>query len=116
MKNVHVLVFFLLGGFATASLAEEISLGKFTLAAGGKRSVGVESKTPVKVGFDNDSTPEQIRNCKHRCIRMSVVGDPFSAVAASVGTVIYVQPVDGKAEVVFENLEAFPITISVFRR
>ena len=116
MKSVRVVTFLLLSGIATGAIAEQVSLGKFTLAAGEKHTVSVTSKTSVKVGFNNDSTPEQIRRCKNRCVRMSVVGDPFAVVTASIGTVIFVQPVDGKAEVEFENLEAFPIPISVFRR
>ena len=116
MKQTWIVAFFLLGGVVTGSLAQESSLGKFTLAAGEKRTVVVDSKTPFKAGFTNESTAEQIRSCKRMCIQMNVVGDPFSQVAASVGTSIDVKPVGGKAEIVFENLEAFPIPISVFRR
>ncbi len=116
MKKARVIALFLLGGIATGSLAAETSLGKFTLAAGEKRTVTVESKTPLKAGFTNESTPEQIKSCKKMCIGMSVVGDPFSVVAASVGTTIDVEPKGGKADIVFENREAFPIPISVFRR
>ena len=116
MKIAYFIAFFLLSGVATGSLAAETSLGNFTLAAGEKRTIGVESKTPLKVGFTNESTPEQIKRCKKLCIGMSVVGDPFPVVAASVGTTIDVNPVGGKAEIVFENREAFPISISVFQR
>jgi hypothetical protein len=116
MNRACIPAFFLLTGIVTGSLAEESSVGKFTLAAGEKRTVSVESKTPLKVGFANESTPEQIKSCKKTCIGMSVVGDPFSVVAASVGTTIDVKLVGGKAEIVFENREAFPISMSVFRR
>ena len=116
MKKAYFIAFFLLSGIVTTSLAQEVSIGKFTLAAGEKRTVNVESKTPLKVGFTNESTAEQIKSCKKTCIGMSVVGDPFSVVAASVGTTIDVKLVGGKAEIVFENREAFPISISVFRR
>lgn len=116
MKKTWIVAFFLLGGVVTGSLAQESPLGKFTLAAGEKRSVIVESKTPFKAGFTNESTAEQIKSCKKMCIQMNVVGDPFSMVSASVGTTIDVKPAGGKAEIVFENREAFPISISVFRR
>ena len=116
MNRACIIAFFLLSGIAAGSLAEESSIAKFTLAAGEKRSVSVESRSPLKVGFTNESTAEQIQSCKRKCIRMNVVGDPFSEVAASVGTTIDVKPERGKAEIVFENLEAFPIPISVFRR
>jgi hypothetical protein len=116
MKKYHCIALFLLGGIAAASLAAEPSLGTFTLAAGEKRTITVESNTPLKVGFTNESTPDQIKSCKKTCIGMSVIGDPFSVVAASVGTTIDVKPVGGKAEIVFENREAFPISINVFRR
>jgi len=116
MKTVHALAFFLLAAIAANSLADEVSLAKFTLAPGEKRTVTVESKAPLKVGFANDLPLERIKSCKNRCIRMHVAGDPFSEVAASVGTVIHVVPTGGKAEVEFENRETFPIPISVFRR
>jgi hypothetical protein len=116
VKTAWGIAVFLLSGAVTESLADESSIGKFTLAAGEKRTLIVESKTPLKVGYTNESAAEQIRSCKKMCIRMSVTGDPFSVVAASVGTTIEVSPANGKAEIVFENLESFPIPISVFRR
>ena len=116
MKNVRIATLFLLGGIATGLLAQQTSLGKFTLGPGEKRLVIVESKTPFNAGFTNESTAEQIKSCKRICIQMSVAGDQFSMVAASVGTSIDVKPVNGKVEIIFENLEAFPIPISVFRR
>ena len=116
MKIACVIAAFLLSGVVTASLAEETSIGKFTLAAGEKRTLIVESTTPFKAGYTNESTAEQIKSCKKMCIRMNVVGDPFSVVTASVGTTIDVKPARGKAEIVFENLEVFPISINVFRK
>jgi len=116
MKKLYAFLFILLGGIATGSLAQEISLGKFTLAPGEKRTITIESKTPVKVGFTNESTAEQIKSCKKTCIGISVTGDPFSEAAASVGTTIEVKTSGGKANVVFENREAFPIPISVYRK
>lgn len=116
MRKLGVIAFILLGEIATSSFAQEVSLGKFTLAPGEKRTITIESKTPVKVGFINDSTPEQIKSCKKTCIGISVVGDPFSVAAASVGTTIDVKLAGGKADIVFENREAFPIPISVFRK
>jgi hypothetical protein len=116
MKRPSAIAFVLLSGIVSAALAQEVSLGKFTLAAGEKRALVVESKTPFKAGFTNESPAEQIKSCKKMCIQMNVVGDPFSLVAASVGTTIDVKPVGGKAEIVFENREAFPIPISVFRK
>ena len=116
MKKFRVIEFMLLGAIATGSFAQEISLGKFTLAPGEKRTITIESKSPVKVGFTNESTAEQIKSCKKTCIGISVAGDPFSEAAASVGTTIEVKTSGGKAEVVFENREAFPIPISVFRK
>jgi hypothetical protein len=116
MNKARVIAFILLGGIATQSFAQEVSLGKFTLAAGEKRTINVESQTPLKIGFTNDSTAEQIKSCKRTCIGMIVVGDPFSETAASVGTTIDVKLTNGKAAIVFENREAFPISISVFRK
>ena len=116
MKTTCIIAWSLLGGIATGAFAEEIAMGKFTLAVGEKRTLSVASETPLKVGFTNDSTAEQIKSCKRTCIGMSVAGDPFSVVAASVGTTIDVKLVGGKAEIIFENREAFPISISVFRR
>jgi hypothetical protein len=116
MRKLCVVAMILLGGIAPNSLAQEIPLGKFTLAPGEKRTITIESKTPVKVGFTNESTPEQIKSCKRTCIGIIVVGDPFSEAAASVGTTIGVKLTAGKADIVFENREAFPIPISVFRK
>ena len=116
MRKLCVIAFILLGGVATSSFAQEVPLGKFTLAAGEKRTITIKSKTPVKVGFTNESTPEHIKSCKKTCIGISVVGDPFSVAAASVGTTIDVKLTGGKADIVFENREAFPIPISVFRK
>ena len=106
----------LLAGFAAAAFAAETSIERFTLAAGEKRTITVESKTPLKVGYTNESPLERIKTCKKSCIGISVVGDPFSAAAASVGTTIEVKLVNGKADIVFENREAFPIPIHVFRQ
>jgi hypothetical protein len=116
MNRACIIAFFLLGGIATSAFAAETSLGKFTLAGGEKRTITVESTTPLKVGYANESTLEEIKSCRKSCIQISVVGDPFSVAAASVGTTIGVKLTGGKAEIVFENLEAFPITISVFRQ
>ena len=116
MNKACVIAFILFGAIATQSFAQDVSLGKFTLAAGEKRTINIESKTPVKVGFTNDSTAEQIKSCKKTCIGMIVIGDPFSETAASVGATIDVKLTDGKAAIVFSNREAFPIPISVFRK
>lgn len=113
MKRAIVCV--LLGGIVAGAPAAETSIGKFTLAAGEKRTITVESKTPLKVGYTNELPLDQIKTCKKSCIGISVVGDPFSVAAASVGTTIEVKLVNGKAEVVFENRETFPIPIRVFR-
>lgn len=110
-----VAVWVLLLGIATSALAAETPVGKFTLAPGEKHSIMVESKTPFKIGYANELPLEQIKTCKKTCIQISVTGDPFSVAAASVGTTIMVKPVNGKAEIVFENREAFAIPISVFR-
>ena len=116
MSKTRIVALAFLGGFAMHSLAEDTSLGKFTLAPGEKRTITVESNAPFKAGFKNESSAEQIQSCKKTCIGMNVVGDPFSEVAASVGTTITVKPVNGKADIVFVNREAFPIPISVFRQ
>ena len=116
MNKARIVALAFLGGFATHALAAEMSLGKFTLAPGEKRTITVESNASFKAGFTNESSAEQIKSCKKTCIGMNVVGDPFSEVAASVGTTITVKPVNGKAEIVFVNREAFPIPISVFRQ
>ena len=116
MNKVCGVVLVLLSGLVTHSLAAETSLGKFTLALGEKRTIVVESNAPFKAGFTNESTAEQIKSCKKTCIGMNVVGDAFSEVAASVGTTIQVKPVNGRAEIVFQDREAFPISISVFRQ
>ena len=105
----------LIACFAAGARAAETPIGKFTLAAGEKRTITVESATPLKVGYINESTMEQIKSCRKSCIQISVVGDPFSVAAGSVGTTIGVKLTAGKADVVFENLEAFPIPIRVFR-
>ena len=46
---------------------------------------------------------------------MSEPGNPFLDAAAAVGTSMKIKPASGKIEVLFENLEAFPISIDVFR-
>lgn len=115
MNKAGIAALLLFGGIVTSSLAAETPIGKFTLAAGEKRTITVESKTPLKVGYTNELPLDQIKTCKKSCIRISVVGDPFSVAAASVGTTIGVKLTGGKAEVVFENLETFPIPISVSR-
>jgi hypothetical protein len=104
---------FLLSGFVTDHSPKSPQL-KVHTGRRGKRTLNVESKSPSKsVSSTNDAGADQ--EPKGR-IGRSVVGDPFSVVAASVGTTIEVKPAGGKAEIVFENREAFPISISVFRK
>lgn len=100
---------------AGAAFAAETSLGKYTLAPGEKKTVTLDAAGETTVGFTNMGSIEDAKRCKKTCIRMSVPGNPFLDAAAAVGTSMKIKPTSGKIEVVFENLEAFPISIDVFR-
>ena len=101
--------------FAGAALAAETSLGKYTLAPGEKKTVTLDATGQTTVGFTNLGSIEDAKKCKKTCIRMSVPGDPFLDAAAAIGTSMKIKPTNGKIEVLFENLEAFAISIDVFR-
>jgi hypothetical protein len=100
---------------AGTALAAEISLGKYTLAPGEKKTVTLDATGETTVGFTNMGSIEDAKKCKKTCIRMSVPGNPFLDAAAAIGTSMKIKPTNGKIEVLFENLEAFPISIDVFR-
>lgn len=101
--------------YAGTALAAETSLGKYTLAPGEKKTVTLEATGETTVGFTNMGSIEDAKKCKKTCIRMSVPGNPFLDAAAAIGTSMKIKPTNGKIEVLFENLEAFPISIDVFR-
>jgi len=101
--------------YAALAPAAQTSLGKFTLAPGEKKLVTLEAQAETRVGFTNEGSIEEAKRCRKTCIRMNVPGNQFLDAAAAVGTTMTIRPVNGKIEVMFENLEAFPITINVFR-
>ena len=100
---------------AASAFAASTSIGKYTLAPGDKVSVVVEAASDTTVGFLNEGSVDEAKKCKKTCIRMSVPGSPFQDAAAAIGTSMKITPTDGKIRVLFENLEAFPISIDVFR-
>ena len=99
---------------ATA-FAASTSIAKYTLAPGEKVSVVVDATSDTTVGFTNQGSIEDAKRCRKTCIRMNVPGDPFQDAAAAIGTSMKIKPTNGKIQVQFENLEAFPISIDVFR-
>ena len=103
---------FLCAGLAVAA---ETSLGKHTLAPGEKKTVSLDATGETTVGFTNLGSIEDAKKCRKTCIRMNVPGDPFLDAAAAVGTSMKIKPANGKIVVQFENLEAFPISIDIFR-
>ena len=100
---------------AGLTLAAQTSLGRYTLAPGEKKMVTLEATDQTKVGFTNEGSIEEAKRCRKTCIRMNVPGNMFLDAAAAMGTTMQIRPTNGKIEVQFENLEAFPITIEVFR-
>ena len=100
---------------AGLAFAASTSLGKFTLAPGEKKTVVLDAKTETKVGFTNEGSIDDAKRCRKMCIRMSVPGNIFLDATAAVGTSMKIAPTNGKIQVLFENLEAFPISIDVFR-
>ena len=100
---------------AASALAASTPIGKFTLAPGEKVSVVVEATSDTTVGFLNEGSVEDAKRCRKTCIRMSVPGNPFQDAAAAIGTSMKISPTGGKIQVLFENLEDFPISIGVFR-
>lgn len=100
---------------APPALAAPTPLGKYTLGPGQKQTVTLEATGESTVGFTNLGSIEDAKRCKKTCIRMNVPGNPFLDAAAAVGTSMKIKPTNGKIEVQFENLEAFPISIDVFR-
>src|SRR5262249_6220052 len=100
---------------AGTALAAQTSLGKYTLAPGEKKTVSLDAAGETTVGFTNLGSIEDAKKCRKTCIRMNVPGDPFLDAAAAVGTSMKLKPANGKIVVQFENLEAFPISIDVFR-
>ena len=101
--------------FASFALAASTSIGTFTLAPGEKKTVTLDAKTESTVGFTNEGSIEDAKRCRKMCIRMSVPGNIFLDATAAVGTSMKIAPTNGKIQVLFENLEAFPISIAVFR-
>jgi hypothetical protein len=100
---------------AATAFGAETSIGKYTLAPGQKVSVVVDATSATTVGFTNQGSIEEAKKCKKTCIRMNVPGDPFQDAAAAIGTSMKIKPTNGRIQVQFENLEAFPISIDVFR-
>ena len=100
---------------AAPALAASTSIGKYTLAPGDKVSVALDATTDTTVGFMNQGSIEDAKRCKKTCIRMTVPGNPFQDAAAAIGTSMKIKPTNGKIQVQFENMEAFPISIDVFR-
>ena len=100
---------------ANLVLADSISLGKYTLAPGEKKAVVVDTKNEITVGFTNLGSVDEAKQCRKMCIHMTVLGNQFLDASAAIGTTMKIAPTKGKIQVQFENLEAFPISIDVFR-
>ena len=100
---------------AGSALSASTSIDKFTLAPGEKKMVTIDAKTETRVGFANEGSIDDAKRCRKTCIRMSVPGNPFLDAAAAIGTTMSITPTNDKIQVLFENLEAFPIAIDVFR-
>jgi hypothetical protein len=101
--------------YAVLAFAAPVPLGKYTLEAGEKTMVTVEAKTDTTIGFTNLGGVDEAKKCRKTCIRMNVPDDLFQDAAAAIGTSMKISPKNGKIEVQFQNLEAFPIAIEVFR-
>ena len=95
--------------------ADSKSIEKFTLAPGEKKTVILDATNETKVGFTNEGSIDDAKRCQRKCIRMSVPGNQFLDATAAIGTSMKIEPTNGKIQVVFENLEGFPISIDVFR-
>ena len=100
---------------ASFAVADSNSIGKFTLAPGEKKTVILDAKDETKVGFTNEGSIDDAKRCQRKCIRMSVPGNQFLDATAAIGTSMKITPTNEKIQVLFENLEAFPISIDVFR-
>jgi hypothetical protein len=100
---------------STAGAANQKTLGKFTLAPGEKKTVSVSATTETKVGFTSEISIEQAQKCEHMCVKMWVVGKEDMSMASAMGGSLGATPTKGKIEVVFENVEKFPIPIETFR-
>ena len=116
MKQIIYGTFLMLFLCEGTSFAEQTSLGKYTLAPGEKKTVSIDTKEELKVGFTNELPMQEAMNCKKMCIRMSVVGNKFLDATAAIGTSMQAAPIEGKIQLVFENLEEFPIPIDVYRK
>ena len=101
--------------YAVFAAAASAPLGKYTLEPGENTTVTVDAKTDTTIGFTNLGGVDEARKCRKTCIRMNVPGNPFLDAAAAIGTSMKIAPTNGKIQVLFENLKAFPISISVFR-
>ena len=99
---------------ASLAAAEPKSVGKFTLAPGEKKTVTLDAKSETKVGLTNEGSIDDAKKCRKKCIRMNVPGNQFLDATAAIGTSMKIEPTNGKIQVVFENLEAFPISIDVY--
>ena len=101
--------------YAAVAVAASAPLGQYTLEPGESTMVNVEATSATTIGFTNLGGVDEARKCRKTCIRMNVPGDPFQDAAAAIGTSMKITPKNGRVEVRFENLEAFPISIEVFR-
>ena len=101
--------------YVSLAVADSKSIGKFTLAPGEKKTVILDATNETKVGFTKEGSIDDAKRCQRKCIRMSVPGNQFLDATAAIGTSMKIAPTNGKIQVLFENLEAFPISIDVFR-
>lgn len=116
IKNTFVLLSILISTQSiSAFAASHQSLSKFTLAPGEKKTIEVKSEKPTKVGFDNDLSMELAKSCKHSCVKMTPDKDSGYEMASAFGGAQELKPVKGNIQVVFENVETFPIPVEVYK-
>jgi hypothetical protein len=115
MKRIFVIFACIFCLALDAFAADHKSLGKFTLAPGEKKTVSLDATAETKVGFESDISIDQAKTCTHNCVKMWIVGKEEMYMASAMGGSLTASPTKGKIEVVFENVEKFPIPIDTFR-
>lgn len=101
--------------FPAALLAASAPITTITLAPYEKTTVTIDATVDTVVGFTNLGSVDEAKRCRNTCIRMAVPGNIYQDVRAAIGTSMPITPKNGKIEVIFENVETFPISIEIFR-
>lgn len=89
-----------------------VNLAKVLIPPGGKHQLSFPSSRGYTIGFDAvDGSEALASRCANGCIEIS--GDGKAITTASGG--IYVNPIMRRVDVVFKNLENFPIELLMYR-